>query len=279
MLDTTSIAKRRVARERNEIARALGRVVEPIVDLCLETGLSSPEMETIVRAVFVQRAIRQLPPIRRRGKPASDVRVGLAVGLHRNEVRKIRSAHDYAGMAKRQRRHRMGRLIGGWTSDPKFTTSGGQPRDLPLSSVDGSPTFEDLARAYLPGISAGSALRELRRHSLIQILPDEIIRLRRLMSGPVGMSAESIEDACRILQKLAATVLNNLRNTDSHRLYIETKEVYVRSERLPVVRAVMGRRAKTFVQALDKELRVESTRRRGTGKKRIGISVVGSEAD
>jgi hypothetical protein len=93
------------------------------------------------------------------------------------------------------------------------------------------------------------------------------------------MSAESIEDACRILQKLAATVLNNLRNTDSHRLYIETKEVYVRSERLPVVRAVMGRRAKTFVQALDKELRVESTRRRGTGKKRIGISVVGSEAD
>ena len=279
MLDTTSMERRRVARERIEIARALGLMLEPIVDLCLETGLSSPEFETLVRAVFVQRAIRQLPPTRRLGKPASDVRVGLAVGLHRNEVRKIRSAKGYAGMAKRQRRHRMGRLIGGWTSDSKFTTSGGQPRDLPLSSDDGSPTFEDLAHTYLPGISAGSALRELRRHSLIQILPDEIIRLRSLMSRPAGMSAESIQDACRILEKLVATVHYNLRNTGSPRLHLETRELYVRSERLPIIRAVMERRAKTFVQALDKELRVESLGRRGRGKKRIGISVLASEAD
>ena len=262
-----------------EIALVLGRVLEPIVDLCLETGLSSPELETVLRAVFVKRAISQLPPTRGWGKPASDVRVGLAVGLHRNEVRKIRSTQGYAGMAKRQRRHRMGRLIGGWTSDPKFTTSGGQPRDLPLSSEDGSLTFEDLARAYLPGISAGSALRELRRHSLIQILPDEIVRLRRLMSRPVGMSAESIENACGILQKLVATIQFNLRNADSPRLYLEMKDLYVRTERLPIIRAVMERRAKTFVQALDKELRLESSGRRGTGKKRIGLSVLATEAD
>jgi hypothetical protein len=80
------------------------------------------------------------------GKPASDVRVGLAVGLHRNEVRRLRSSRDYAGMVKRQRRHRAGRLMVGWTTDPKFTTAGGQPKDLPITSDESGPTFEDLGR-------------------------------------------------------------------------------------------------------------------------------------
>jgi hypothetical protein len=278
VLDTTVNATKKAARKRIEVARALGVALEPVVDLCLEAGLTSPELETVLRAVFVKIAIENLPASSRMGKPASDVRVGLAVGLHRNEVRKIRSTQGYAGMAKRQRRHRAGRLIVGWTTDPKFTTTGGQPRDLPLQSDDGSPTFDDLTRAYLPGISAGSALRELRRHSLIQILPDEIVRLRRLTTRPIGLSAVNISEASHTLQRLSSTVLFNLRHAGTPRLHLEMKVLEVIPQRLPLIRALMERRGRTFIQALDKELRIESSAKRRGRRKRIGLSLLAWEA-
>jgi len=279
VLDTTLHATKKAARERIEVARALGLVLEPVVELCLETGLTSPELETVLRAVFVRMAIEKLPASNRLGKPASDVRVGLALGLHRNEVRKIRSTQGYAGMAKRQRRHRAGRLIVGWTTDAKFTTSGGQPRDLPLMSDDGSPTFDDLTRTYLPGISSGSALRELRRHSLIQILPDEIVRLRRLTTRPTGLSAVNISEASHTLHRLSSTVLFNLRNAGTPRLHLEMKVLEVLPDRLPMIRAIMDRRGKTFIQALEKELRIESSTKRRGRKKRIGLSILAWEAE
>jgi hypothetical protein len=279
VLDTTSDATKKIARDRVDVARALGLALEPVVDLCLETGLTSPELETMLRAVFVRRALAKLPPTGRLGKPASDVRVGLAVGLHRNEVRRLRSSRDYAGMVKRQRRHRAGRLMVGWTTDPKFTTAGGQPKDLPITSDESGPTFEDLARTYLPGISAGSALRELRRHSLVQILPDEIVRLRRLRTRPAGLSAANIAQASGALQRLTSTLLFNLGHADTPRLHMEMKDLSVLRARLPLVRAVLDRRARTFVHALDDELRVESSVRRGGPKSRVGLVVLAWEGN
>src|SRR5271169_2586881 len=106
VLDTTSKATKRVERERLDVARALGLALEPVVDLCLGVGLTSPELETVLRAVFVRQAEAKLPSRSKTGKPASDVRIGLAVGLHRNEVHKLRSSRSDAGVVKRQGRHR-----------------------------------------------------------------------------------------------------------------------------------------------------------------------------
>jgi len=276
-LDTTSKAARKVTRERLDLARALGLALEPVVDLCLDTGLTSPELETVLRAVFVRRAQAKLPSRSKKGKPASDVRVGLAVGLHRNEVRKLRTSQGDAGVVKRQRRHRAGRLLVGWTTDARFTTAAGQPRDLPLSPEDGSPNFEDLVHAFLPGVAPGSALRELRRHALIQILPDQIIRLRRLTTRPVGLSASGIAQASEDLQKLASTILFNLRSAEAPRLHLATRELSVLRERLPLIRSLLEQRAKTFVQALDKELRGEASAKGSGPKDPIGLVVLAWE--
>jgi hypothetical protein len=112
---------------------------------------------------------------------------------------------------------------------------------------------------------------------LIQILPDEIVRLRRLTTRPIGLSAANIAQASINLKRLTSTVLFNLRSAEAPRLHLETKDLNVLCERLPLIRAVLERRSKTFVQALDRELRVESLLDGKGPKARIGLFVVAWE--
>jgi hypothetical protein len=112
----------------------------------------------------------------------------------------------------------------------------------------------------------------------VQILPDEIVRLRRLTTRPVGLSPANIAQASSSLQRLSSTVLFNLLSAEAPRLHLETKDLSVPFERLPLIRAVLERRSKTFVQALDRELRVESSPERKGPKSRIGLLVLAWEA-
>jgi hypothetical protein len=48
-------------QEHSDIARALSAALEPLIDVCLAIGVTSPEIESLLRATFVQRAFAKLP--------------------------------------------------------------------------------------------------------------------------------------------------------------------------------------------------------------------------
>lgn len=84
-------------------------------------------------------------------------------------------------------------------------------------------------QAFLPGVAPGSVLRvlrELRRHSLIQIPPDQIVR--RLTTRPAGLTAANIAQASSELQQLASTIVFNLKNAETPRLHFAIKDHYRR---------------------------------------------------
>ena len=76
-----------------------GAAFEPAIDVCLAHGISSPQLEYVLRAAFVRRAFARLPPHHRTGRPPSDTAVSLAAGLHRNEVSKLR-LHGVTGLRR-----------------------------------------------------------------------------------------------------------------------------------------------------------------------------------
>src|SRR6185312_3681996 len=81
----------KAAKARQAAAMALAPMLEPLVDVCLELGITSPEMERLLRTVFVSRAHKLLSGNARRARSPSDVRIGLMIGVHRNFVREIRT--------------------------------------------------------------------------------------------------------------------------------------------------------------------------------------------
>ncbi len=274
-----TVEKMDISEDRLQLSRALSAAFEPVIDVCLEVGLTSPEMESLLRAVFVLRAINRLSGAGGKNRPISDVRVGLAVGLHRNEVRKIRSARAEATIEKRQRRHRTGRLISGWTSDPRFITTGGQPRDLQLRDYESGPGFDELVRLHLPGVSTGTALKELRRRNLVQVLPDEIIRLRRMTSRRTGITADNILLYSKYLRRLASSLLENLQDAQNPHIVEETKPIRVSKEFVPVLRRILERRSRAFLNALERECSAETAKRRHRPAVRIGVTTFTWEED
>lgn len=265
----------KTSKDHYDIANALSAAFNPIIDVCLELGMTSAELESMVRVAFVQRAFAKLPRHRRTGRAPSDVAVGLALGLHRNEVAKIRKAGAQPRMQSREQSYsRSHRLMLGWSTDPHFMSTGNQPLNLPLFRDGSGRSFEDLVSKYLPGINpVGSVLKELRRRGLVQMLPDEIIRFRGVSAAPLSFTALNVAHAAKRLDLLGSTVMHNIRNAASRRLYRETKSINIASIRLTQKMPTLERSTKAFLDAAEDELRADASSSRDPNAKRVGMSV------
>jgi hypothetical protein len=273
----------KASQEHSDVARALSAALEPLIDVCLTLGITSPEIESLLRATFVQRAIDKLPRHRRTGWGPSDSKVGLAAGVHRSEVGRIRAAGGAAGakgtMEKKQRLYSKGaRVLLGWTTDPRFMTSGGLPLDLPMERSKQRRSFEDLVDKYAPGNHPGSVLKELRRRGNVDLLND-IVRFKGTTSRSSGLTTSNVASVARRMKRLGDTLVHNIVSAKQSRLYAETKTLSLDVGQLALIRAVLERRAKTFITALESECQTRIVTGVSGKAKRMGVSVFAWEED
>jgi hypothetical protein len=273
----------KASQEHSDVARALSAALEPLIDVCLTLGITSPEFESLLRATFVQRAIEKLPRHRRTGWGPSDSKVGLAAGVHRSEVGRIRAAGGAAGakgtMEKKQRLYSKGaRVLLGWTTDPRFMTSGGLPLDLPIERSKQRRSFEDLVDKYAPGNHPGSVLKELRRRGNVDLLND-IVRFKGTTTRSSGLTKSNVAGVALRIKHLGDTLVHNIVSAQQSRLYAETKTLSLDVEQLALIRAVLERRAKTFITALESECQTRIITGVSGKAKRMGVSVFAWEED
>jgi Family of unknown function (DUF6502) len=274
----------KASTEHTDIARALSAALEPLIDVCLSIGITSPEIETLLRATFVQRAFVKLPRHSRTGRGPSDSKVSLAAGVHRSEVSKIRNGGGAAGakgtMEKKQRLYsKSARVLLGWTTDPRFMTSGGLPLDLPLERNKQRRSFDDLVDKYAPGNHPGSVLKELRRRGNVDLREDDIVRFKGTTPRSGGLTKSNVAGAARRIKHLGDTLVHNIVSAEQSRLYAETKTLNLDVEQLALIRAVIERRAKTFISALEGECQTRIPTGVGGKAKRMGVSVFGWEEE
>jgi hypothetical protein len=273
----------KASQEHTDVARALSAALEPLIDVCLTIGITSPEIESLLRATFVQRAFAKLPRHSRTGRGPSDSKVSLAAGVHRSEVSKIRAAGGAAGakgtMEKKQRLYsKSARVLLGWTTDPRFMTSGGLPLDLPMERSKQRRSFEDLVDKYAPGNHPGSVLKELRRRGNVDLLEDDIVRFKGTTTRSSGLAKSNVAGVARRIKRLGDTLVHNIVN-DQPRLYAETKTLSLNAEQLALIRTVLERRAKTFIAALESECQTRINTGVNGNAKRMGVSVFAWEED
>jgi hypothetical protein len=267
----------------HDIARALSPALDPLIDVCLKLGVTSPEMESLLRVAFVQRAFEKLPRNTRTGRGPSMSKVSLAAGVHRTEVSKIRCAGGTtsanATMEKKKGLYsKSAKVLSGWTTDPRFMTSGGSPLDLPLERNPQRRSFEDLVDKYAPGIHSGSVLKELRRRGNVEVL-DDIVRFKSTEVRLTGLTKSNVAGAARKLKRLGETLVHNSANAGHSRLYTETPTWNLSAEQLTMLRAVLERRATAFISSLETECQNRTATGGGGSTKRMGVSVFAWEED
>ena len=244
--------------------------IEPLVELLLELGITSPEAESLLRGVYVH-TCRSWLAGQHGGATPSDVRIALVTGVHRNFVSRLLAEPPKIAEARELKGHRAERLLQAWHREPLYLDGRGKPRDL--AERGAAPSFEALAARYLPSSPAPVVLQELHRAGVVELLPEQRVRVRSRTMSVGGLNTRNISDLGRHSKQLLETLTRNLRDPE-HRLFCESAAaIDVEEARIPVLREVINQRATGFLQSLEAELASERRRPRKRGAMRATLSL------
>jgi len=265
------------SQEHYNIGVALVEALEPLVDVCLATGVTSPEFESLLRVVFVLRAFDKLPRHKNSGKPPTANKVALATGINWEDVAKIKAAGGPSAAkemmrAREQTSSKAARVVQGWTTDARFLTSGGLPIDLPIKRNREKRSFQDLVSKYAPSTHAGTLLKEMTRRGQVQVIDGEIVRYRRASSRLAGFSPQAIGVASKHVKKLGQTLFDNLSDSTAPTFYDESRTIKISTEQLALIRPILERRTQAFLKAVEAEFSTRGREVKDT-ETDMGVSV------
>ena len=168
-------SRRRMPYPNGSVLSAFVGVFRTLVSVLLEQGVSSPEAESLLRAVCVhQVADAQTNP----GKRPNASRIALMTGLDRKEVARILKHPPRVDPVLEMRCHRANKVLAGWYKDRTFVQNN-KPLALPIKAAKHKhPSFWMLANRYAPDIYPGLLLRELSRVGALEKLRDGRVRPR-----------------------------------------------------------------------------------------------------
>jgi hypothetical protein len=249
--------------ERFERIQALSRALDPLIDYCLEHGIHTAELESMVRVEFVKRAELTLTGSRRtKGRPSHEA-IGLAAGLNRGEVQNILSqgrAGASMRMQKKWEKHTTSeKLLSIWEKNSRFVSNAGAPLDLPLEPQEDGPSFTELVQHALPGKLPRHVLKELRRRGLVEQLADEIIRYRPLVATALAsaVTTDALKYAAEQQHRLGDTLLKTIgrggESPKDFRAFVASGEVDLPVEDLQISRTSVLQRMSSFSQAFERE--------------------------
>ena len=172
------------SKDTFEDAQVLEPLLKLVADISMAVGVKTTELEILVRVAYLKRLAETIPIDPITGRGPSNEAIGLAAGIHRNEVQSLlghgtRSAAARLRM-RRQRHFKSDRVLSLWKK--KYLSNSGLPLNLPFDFASGakstSVSFAALVRKALPGHLPKNVLKDLTRRGLVQLLPDGIIRYR-----------------------------------------------------------------------------------------------------
>lgn len=153
------------------LVRAIRRTLRPLVRLMLASGVTFPLVSELLKGVFVEVADREF----RLGDQApTDSRVSLISGVHRKDVRRLRSADQATDEVMPETISFGGKLVTTWLTDERFLDKEGRPRPLAKTrGVGDEACLEDL-------------IASRRTDIRLRVVLDEWLRLGIVHSDPQG---------------------------------------------------------------------------------------------
>lgn len=189
--------------------RVLRGLLRPLVRTMIARGLTAPVIYSLLKRVFVEVAEDSF---RLDDKPLTDSRIAMLTGVHRKDIRTIRSETDDGAARTRRKTALLATVIGQWMSAPAFTENGA-PRLLARQPGDG-PDFETLVRSVNRDVRPRTVLDELQNAGLVTDTDAGLLQLQA--DAVVGTTATADKEAffaANVGDHLAAATENLLSDT------------------------------------------------------------------
>jgi hypothetical protein len=192
---------------RDHLLSAFRRVLRPLIRILVRSGVRYDEFLELVRAVYVETAVRDglgdgVRPTR--------ARISVSTGVARRDVDRFIDKEGDLPIAEKSLTRTLMEVLHKWHTDPQFVGPYGIPLELERSSTKGR-SFRELVHAVNPAVSEADALEELRRLRAVVLSGDTHIRaVSRALIPVEEMSPAQLELFGNALTRLADTLQFNM---------------------------------------------------------------------
>ena len=184
----------------------LKRVIEPLVELMFDSGVTVHELSRLTREIAVRNAARRV--IRESGR-SSKSRVAIVTGLPRAEVARVLKSNEILS-SKRFGQHPARKVLAAWFDNPRFLTAEGDPAILPIFGKRRS--FEKLVATQSPGTPVRAMLDELTQLNAVEVIADQRVKAKSRVPVSTGLTVGAIYGIGERTRDLLETLTKNVRH-------------------------------------------------------------------
>ncbi|HWZ64468.1 MAG TPA: DUF6502 family protein [Steroidobacteraceae bacterium] len=268
----------KTSREKEAVLSVFAALVQPLMRVAFEYGISAGEIAGVVRRVYIQALEARL---RDQKRPTTDARIAAVAGIAKSDVSALREASRMG--APHSLRAAVGldqvaSLLSAWHTQAGFSGAYGLALELDLAPTPSSPrkSFRELVALACPGADEEALLDELVAAGSVEVLEGTTIRCLSRALVTQETDARRIERTGRFLAVVADNFVHNLLRSASDPLYFEravvSDELVTEAGRDKFL-AIARERGQELLVELDAYLsRLVPTERSEAGKK-YGVGI------
>ena len=251
---------------------ALTRVIDPLIDLTFDAGITVREFSRLVRERAVRKAAIR---VAKESGRTSKSRVAIITGLPRSEVARILGAED-PSTKKRLGQHPARKVLAAWYDNPRFLRVNGDPAVLPIFGKRRS--FERLVATYSGGIPVRAMLDQLTQINAVELLSGQRVKVKSRVPIFTGLTSSAIAIIGERAGDLLETLKSNLRATSTPLFERTVFRTDIDIGAVPLVRREIAEQGAAFVDGANSLLaRARAKPRRSKlvapPKCRVGVTV------
>ena len=225
------------------LSAAVLRLLRPLVSVLLRHGMAYGTFAELARKAYVEEGFAHGAGSGKRPTVSS---VSALTGLTRKETKRLRELEVVDDESSLQRYNRAIRVISGWTSDPRYQTSGGLPALLPFDGE--GVTFSSLVKEFSGDIPTVAMLSVLESSGTV-VAGEQGVTLQEKAYIPTATPLEKINILGSDVAELIDTIGHNLEaEPGATHFQRKVSNVLVHPDALPAFRELATRRSQQLLE-------------------------------
>jgi len=268
----------KTSREKEAVLSVFAGLVQPLMRVAFEYGISAGEIAGVVRRVYIQALEARLVDQKR---PPTDARLAVVSGLAKSDVSALREASRLGAphsLRSSVSLDQVTNLLTVWHTQPGFSGAYGLALELDLQPEQGSPrrSFRELVGAACRGVDEEAMLDELVAAGSVEVIDGTTVRCLSRAYLPQETDVTRIEWMGRVLANVAASFIHNLRADPHEPVYLERAVVCdepISESGRDKFLALAGQRGQALLNDLDTFLAQLSATEGSASGRRYGLGV------
>ncbi|WP_051640879.1 DUF6502 family protein [Thiomicrorhabdus sp. Milos-T2] len=194
------------------LAKALSNMLRPLVRLLIHQDITYIGLLNLLKRTYVEVAEESFTI---ENKKLTDSRISLLTGIHRGDVKRIRTENLNQPTEKELKASLSSQLISIWMGHQGYINKNGEPLALFRYQQDGSPSFEELVFSVSKDKHPRSILDEWLSQNLVELVTKnkiEKVQLSQASYVPAEDFEEKLFFAGKNIGSHLTTVAHNLEN-------------------------------------------------------------------